>query len=96
VEPQQECRAMEKNLEDIGALIADRLPFFRHGMIGLLKDSRPGWGLTEAGTFDEVLSHLHGTSPELILLDLQLPGMGGADGVRRLRSSPDRNGCRCR
>lgn len=77
---------MEKDFAEIGALIGDRLPFFRHGMIGLLRDSRPGWRLTEAGTFDEVLSHLHGTSPELILLDLQLPGMGGTDGVRRLRS----------
>ncbi len=77
---------MEKDFEEIGALIADRLTFFRHGMIGLLKGSRPGWQMAEAGTFDEVLTHLRGASPELVLLDLQLPGMEGADGVRRLRS----------
>jgi DNA-binding NarL/FixJ family response regulator len=76
---------MEKDFEQIGALIADRLPFFRQGMMGLLKDSRPGWRLTEASTFDEVLTHLRGAPPELALLDLQLPGMDGADGVRRLR-----------
>lgn len=77
---------MEKDFEEIGALIADRLTFFRHGMIALLKDSRPGWQLAEAGTSDEVLGYLHDASPRLILLDLQLPGMTGADGVRRLRA----------
>ncbi|MGA3402002.1 MAG: response regulator transcription factor [Acetobacteraceae bacterium] len=77
---------MENDFEEIGALIADRLTFFRHGMIALLKDSRPGWQLAEAGTSDEVLTHLRDASPKLILLDLQLPGMHGADGVRRLRA----------
>jgi DNA-binding NarL/FixJ family response regulator len=76
---------MEKDFEQIDALIADRLTFFRHGMIALLKHSRPGWQLMEAGTADEVLAHLRDASPKLVLLDLQLPGMHGADGVRRLR-----------
>jgi DNA-binding NarL/FixJ family response regulator len=77
---------MEKDFEELGALIADRLTFFRHGMIALLKDSRPGWELAEAGTSDEVLRHLRDASPRLVLLDLQLPGLAGAEGVRRLRA----------
>jgi DNA-binding NarL/FixJ family response regulator len=76
---------MEKDFAEIGVLIADRLTFFRRGMIGLLKDCRPGWRLAEAGTFDEALAHLRNGSPELVLLDLQLAGMDGPDGVRRLR-----------
>jgi DNA-binding NarL/FixJ family response regulator len=76
---------MEKDFADIGVLIADRLTFFRRGMMGLLQESRPEWRLAEAGTFDEVLSYLRADSPELVLLDLQLPGMDGADGVRKLR-----------
>lgn len=76
---------MEQDFAEIGVLIADRLTFFRHGMIGLLKECRPGWRLAEAGTFDEVLAHLRGGGPELVVLDLQLPGMAGADGVRQLR-----------
>jgi DNA-binding NarL/FixJ family response regulator len=76
---------MEKDFADIGALIADRLTFFRRGMTGLLQESRPGWRLAEAGTFDEVLAYLRDDTPELVLLDLQLPGMDGANGVRRLR-----------
>jgi len=77
---------MEKDFAEIGVLIADRMTFFRHGMIDLLKDSRPAWRLAEASSFDAVLVQLRESSPELVLLDLQLPGMGGADGVGRLRA----------
>lgn len=76
---------MEQDFAEVGVLIADRLTFFRRGMIGLLKDCRPGWCMVEAGTFDEVLAHLRDNRPDLALLDLLLPGMDGADGVRRLR-----------
>ncbi len=83
---------MEKDFADISALIADRLTFFRRGMTGLLQESRPGWCLAEAGTFDEVLAHLRSHSPELLLVDLQLPGVDGPDGVRRLRTlCPEQN-----
>lgn len=78
---------MEKDFAEIGVLIADRLTFFRRGMTGLLQESRSAWRLAEAACFDEVLAHLRIATPELILLDLQLPGMDGADGVRRLRAS---------
>ena len=83
---------MEKDFADIGALVADRLTFFRRGMMGLLQDSRPGWRLAEAGTFEEVLAYLREHSPELVLVDLQLPGMDGANGLRKLRMlCPDQN-----
>jgi DNA-binding NarL/FixJ family response regulator len=77
---------MEKDFADIGALVADRLTFFRRGMTGLLQESRPDWRLAEAATFDEVLTYLRSHSPQLVLLDLDLPGMDGADGVRKLRT----------
>lgn len=77
---------MEQDFADVGALIADRATFFRRGLTGLLQESRPGWRLTEAGTFDEVLAQLHAGAPELVLLDLQLPGLDGIDGLRRLRA----------
>jgi DNA-binding NarL/FixJ family response regulator len=76
---------MEKDFTDIGALVADRLTFFRRGITGLLQESRPGWRLSEAGTFDEVLAYVRDDCPELVLVDLQLPGMDGANGVRKLR-----------
>lgn len=77
---------MEKDFAEIGVLVADRLAFFRRGMIGLLQESRPGWRLAEAGTYHEVLAHLHDAPLELLLVDLELPGLDAADGVRHLRS----------
>ena len=77
---------MEKDFAEIGALIADRHTFFRRGMFGLLQESRPGWRLAEAGTFDEAWTHLQNSDPELLLLDLDLPNLEGADGIRRLRA----------
>jgi DNA-binding NarL/FixJ family response regulator len=77
---------MEKDSTFIGALVADRLLFFRRGMTALLQESRPGWQLSDTGTFEDVLTHLHNGDIELVLVDLELPGLGGAEGVRRLRA----------
>lgn len=77
---------MEEDCTEIGVLIADRLTFFRHGLLALLRDRRPGWHLAEAGTFDDLLEHLHGGDTELVLVDLQLPGLERAAGVRQLRN----------
>jgi DNA-binding NarL/FixJ family response regulator len=76
---------MEEDQADVGVLIADRLTFYRHGLAALLRDSRPGWSLAEAGTFPELLDCLDQAHTSLVLIDLQLPGMDRADGVRRLR-----------
>lgn len=76
---------MEKDFADIGVLVADRLVFFRRGMMGLLQESRPGWRLAEAGSFDDVLAHLRTHEPELILLDLHLAGLHGIEGLRQVR-----------
>ncbi|HUN42561.1 MAG TPA: response regulator transcription factor [Acetobacteraceae bacterium] len=77
---------MEKDFAEIGALIADRHTFFRRGMFALLQESKPGWSLVEAGTFDEAWARLQDSDPELLLLDLDLPSLEGADGIRRLRA----------
>ncbi|HEY1931417.1 MAG TPA: response regulator transcription factor [Acetobacteraceae bacterium] len=76
---------MEEDQAEVGVLIADRLTFYRHGLAALLRDSRPGWSLAEAGTFTELLDRLDQGQARLVLIDLQLPGMDRADGVRRLR-----------
>jgi len=76
---------MDQDFADIGVLIADRLTFFRHGLIALLRDGMPGWHLAEAGSFAELLEHLECADATLVLVDLQLPGLERAAGVRRLR-----------
>jgi DNA-binding NarL/FixJ family response regulator len=77
---------MEQDFTKIGIIIADRLAFFRRGMIGLLQELRPGWQIEEAQTLESVMDSLHAFTPDLILLDLQLPGLGGPEGIRQFRS----------
>lgn len=76
---------MDKEHTELGVLIADRLTFFRHGLLALLRDRGPVWQLSEAASFAEMLEHLHANHTTLVLVDLQLPGMERANGVRRLR-----------
>jgi DNA-binding NarL/FixJ family response regulator len=76
---------MASAFSEIGVLVADRLTFFRHGLIALLRDCRPDWQTAEAGSFAELVDQLHTGAAELALVDLQLPGMDGVEGVRRLR-----------
>ena len=46
---------MDKENAEVGTLIADRLTFFRHGLLALLRDRRPAGSLAEAGSYAELL-----------------------------------------
>jgi CheY-like chemotaxis protein len=48
-----------------------------------------GYDLTTASDAHEALSFLEHRAPDLILLDLQLPGMDGLELTRRLRARDD-------
>jgi DNA-binding NarL/FixJ family response regulator len=75
---------------EITALVADRTTLFRHGLIHLLQERRPGWSCAEAGTMEAVRSHLSVEPVDLVLLDLQLGGGRGMAELRRLREQfPD-------
>ena len=47
-----------------------------------------GYGTLEAGTAEEALKIARTRAPDLILMDIQLPGMGGIEGMRALRAEP--------
>ena len=82
---------MEREFLDLGIVIADRLTFFRHGLIAVLRDSRPDWRIAEAGSFPQLLDQLRGNNAALVLADFMLAGMAGCDGIRQLRYMfPDR------
>jgi CheY-like chemotaxis protein len=49
-----------------------------------------GYLVHTAVNAEEALSLLSSVSPELILMDLQLPGMGGLELTRRLKADPVR------
>jgi two-component system cell cycle response regulator DivK len=47
-----------------------------------------GYSTLEAGTAEEGLEIAQRQVPDLILMDIQLPGMSGIEGLRALRAEP--------
>ena len=47
-----------------------------------------GYRTLEAGTAEDGLEIAKGQAPDLILMDIQLPGMSGIEGLRALRAEP--------
>jgi uncharacterized surface protein with fasciclin (FAS1) repeats/DNA-binding NarL/FixJ family response regulator len=75
---------MDVDHADIMVLVADRVALFRKGMISLLRETHPGWRMAEAASLNDILAQLHDLRPDLLLVDLQLPAMGGAAGLHDL------------
>ncbi len=76
-------------MNQLRVLIADDHPVFRHGIRTLL-DSTPGVEIVgEATTGDEAVEQAERCQPDVILMDLKMPGVNGIDATRRLvHSSP--------
>ena len=51
-----------------------------------------GYEVIEAASGEEGVRLAHEASPDLILMDLQLPGIDGAEALRQIRSGADRPG----
>jgi CheY-like chemotaxis protein len=68
-----------------GGVSIGMLIFYRHGLAALLRASRPGWSLAEVGSCAARGERLHLDPAKLVLVDLELPGMGRLDDLRRLR-----------
>lgn len=71
----------------INVLIADRYVLFSKGLAGLLQEERPGWLFEHAASLDEMLDRLRVQPADVVLLDLRLPGLGGAEGLQRVRTA---------
>ena len=65
-------------------LIVDDHPIVRAGL-GRLLAADPEMTVTEAANGQEAVASFRDTSPDLVILDLNLPGMGGIEVLRRLR-----------
>jgi len=70
-------------------LIADDEPAFRNGLQALLKSVNEVALIGEAATGDEVIRKAADLQPDLILMDINMPGINGIEATRRiLTTSP--------
>jgi DNA-binding NarL/FixJ family response regulator len=75
--------------EPLRVLIADDHPLFRNGMRALLAADPDTEVVGEATTGEEAIEMAAALQPDVILMDLQMPGVSGIEATRRiLHTSP--------
>jgi DNA-binding NarL/FixJ family response regulator len=67
-------------------LIADDHPLFREALRQVVATTLPDHAVREADSFDEAMAAAEGDELELILLDINMPGMDGFNGLVALRN----------
>lgn len=68
-------------------LVVDDMPYLRDIQVLLLNDA--GYATTAVGSAREALERLSDLAPDLILLDVSMPGMDGCQFLARLRAAPE-------
>lgn len=70
--------------EPIRVLIADDHPLFRDGLIALLTDGPDTELAGTAATGTEAVDLARETQPDVVVMDLQMPGLNGIEATRRI------------
>jgi DNA-binding NarL/FixJ family response regulator len=77
-------------MEPLRVLIADDHPLFRHGLFALLNASPDFEVVGEATSGEEVVTMAAKLQPDVILMDIHMPGGNGIEATRRiLHTSPN-------
>lgn len=74
-------------MTSIRLLIVDNHTLFRQGLVSLLQ-SEPGLEVIgEASSGEETLQLIPQLQPDMVLMDVKMPGIGGVEATRRLMES---------
>ena len=71
-------------MEALRILVAEDHPLFRKGVISLLESVDGFEVVGEAATGEEAASRATELQPDMVLMDLQMPGMGGIEATRKI------------
>lgn len=71
----------------IKVLIADDHVFYREGVRALLSNVPDIEVVGEANNGEEAISHANALNPNVILMDLKMPGMNGIDATRKIHEA---------
>ena len=72
------------NEKPIRTLVVDDHNLFRKGLIALLTEAVETTVVGEAGTGTEAISQAKTLSPDVVLMDIQMPGMNGIKATRHI------------
>ncbi|WP_017614240.1 response regulator [Nocardiopsis salina] len=76
--------------EAIRVLVVDDHALFRRGMVSVLDDEKDIDVLGEAGTGEEAVRLAGELRPDVIIMDVMMPGAGGIDACQQIRrTTPD-------
>jgi len=70
----------------IGVLIADDHPVVRMGLEALVSDASSMCVVAEAASGEEAVELVLLHRPDVVLMDLRMPGIGGVEAIQRIRS----------
>jgi len=70
-------------MEPIRVLIADDHPLYRDGLRAMLGAAAETELVGEAATGDEAIAQAADLQPDVVLMDLQMPGTNGIEATRR-------------
>src|ERR687889_223197 len=73
--------------DTIGVLIADDHPLFREGMRGRLDRVADIAVVGEAASGDEAVELAHKLEPDVILMDIKMPGLNGIEATREIQQA---------
>jgi DNA-binding NarL/FixJ family response regulator len=71
-------------MPQLRVLIADDHPVFRHGIRGLLETTTEFITVGEAETGEQAVRRSAELRPDVVLMDIQMPGIGGIEATRQL------------